>query len=437
MGITGSCGNPAWGVSTGISCGPDDNNGLWTSVLLGAFVFKAAVTRDPADIATAWHYFGGMSLLNDVTGIRGFPARSPTMPNETWPSGDPEWWASPSLPGWHFKGSTSSDETDGHAFVYPLVKQVGVGVMNSRRPCLSEHARLSFSFIQILAPINGNVSGGDAAADLLLNLVRNIVSHNFTLEDPAGVPTEWGHWEPLTVNFNRSWSDTKSLNSLEVLAYINAALDVATDPQDVSLLLAAYDTLVAAGYHVNMRSTRINAPCDINYSDDELLFLSHFTFLFSERGQTNESVHAAGDISLRQTWLSGIAATRSTLYAGLFLAMTGQTPTPLSPTSRASSHVEAGGRLGDRWDPSTLESLATIVWGLRTWPLELTDWPTQNSARLDVVPQPGVNRFGQTGDGTRVLPVNERNHGRWNADPYTWDGGSGRCVFLVDRSSLL
>ena len=87
-------------------------------------MFKAAVTADPADIALAWHYFGGMSLLNEVTGIKGFPARSPTEPNETWPSGDPAWFPSPSLPGWHFKGTTSSDETDGHAFVYPLVKQV-------------------------------------------------------------------------------------------------------------------------------------------------------------------------------------------------------------------------------------------------------------------------------------------------------------------------
>jgi hypothetical protein len=34
---------------------------------------------------------------------------------------------------------------------------------------------------QILAPVNGNVTGGDAAADLLLNFVRNVVTHNFTL----------------------------------------------------------------------------------------------------------------------------------------------------------------------------------------------------------------------------------------------------------------
>lgn len=303
------------------------------------------------------------------------------------------------------------------------------------------------SLIQILAPVNGNVTGGDAAAELLLNLARNIVEHNFTLlvrvylqlrrchpftawisgvQDPTGVPTQWGHWDPPTINYVQSWSDTKSLNSLEILAYINAALDVATDPADVALLLAGYDTLVAAGYAINMRNTRINAPCDVNFSDDELLFLSHFTFMFSGRGQTNASVNAVGAASLRQSWISGIAASRSTLYASMYLSMTGQTPVPISPAAQSSARVAADGRLGDRWDPTLLQTLATVVWGLRTWPLELTDWPTQNSARLDVVPQPGVNRFGATGDGTRVLPVNERVQDRWNADPYTWDGGSGR-----------
>lgn len=81
--------------------------------------------RDPADIAAAWHYFDGMHLLFDVTGIKGYPARGPTMPNETWPGPDsPSWHTSPTMPGWHFESRTSSDQIDGHVFVYPLVKQV-------------------------------------------------------------------------------------------------------------------------------------------------------------------------------------------------------------------------------------------------------------------------------------------------------------------------
>ena len=110
--------------------------------------------------------------------------------------------------------------------------------------------------------------------------------------------------------------------------------------------------------------------------------------------------------------------------------MTGATPVPLRPSKQpfvtaASSLLLVDGRVGDTWDPTMLQSLATVVWGLRTWPLELTDWPTANSGRADIVPQPMDNRFGQPGDATRVLPVNERVQDRWNADPYTMDGGSG------------
>jgi hypothetical protein len=270
LGITGSCGFSAWGVSSNPVCGPDDNNGLWTSVVVGAFTFKAAVTRDPADIALAWHYFGGMHLLHEVTGIQGYPARSPTMPNETWPSGDPAWHASPSLPGWHFKGTTSSDETDGHAFAYPLVAKVCHLPLPSvqqqlcvMRSC--DFVRCALPTSQILAPLNGNTTGRDAANKLLLDMARYIVSNNFTLRDVDGQPTQWGHWEPPKINYDRSWSDTKALNSLEILSYINAALEIATDPADVALLTQGYATLLAAGYDVNIRNTRINAPCDINY----------------------------------------------------------------------------------------------------------------------------------------------------------------------------
>jgi hypothetical protein len=149
-------------------------------------------------------------------------------------------------------------------------------------------------------------------------------------------------------------------------------------------------------------------------SDDELLFFSYFAYLASPRGRANATVRDIGLASLQQSWVSGVAASRSTLFSGMFLVLTGHTPLPLD-RSRVDPGLPAFS-----WSPSTLQTLATVVWGLRTLPLELTEWPTQNSARLDVLPLPGVS-----GDGTRVLPANERLQNRWNADPYTWDGGSG------------
>jgi hypothetical protein len=67
-----------------------------------------------------------------------------------------------------------------------------------------------------------------------------------------------------------------------------------------------------------------------------------------------------------------------------------------------------------------------IAWNLRTWPVELVDWPAKNSHRLDVTLDPdAVGRATPGNEGLAVLPANERAQCRWNADPYDLDGGSG------------
>ncbi len=44
----------------------------------------------------------------------------------------------------------------------------------------------------------------------------------------------------------------------------------------------------------------------------------------------------------------------------------------------------------------------------------------------DIFTNPLVNREGQFAtESTRVLPANERNQDRWNADPYQMNGGDG------------
>lgn len=68
---------------------------------------------------------------------------------------------------------------------------------------------------------------------------------------------------------------------------------------------------------------------------------------------------------------------------------------------------------------------ADVLWNLRTWSVELVDWPTQNSHRQDLARDPNADRFGIQGDATVVLPMYEREQGRWNADPFSMDGGGG------------
>lgn len=54
-----------------------------------------------------------------MTDVEGLMARSVVGENST--VDGPEWYDSSSIPGWRWKGDTSSDEVVGHMWVYPLV----------------------------------------------------------------------------------------------------------------------------------------------------------------------------------------------------------------------------------------------------------------------------------------------------------------------------
>ena len=109
---------------------------------------------------------------------------------------------------------------------------------------------------------------------------------------------------------------------------------------------------------------------------------------------------AAGRASLARTW-SILKRQRSAMWNGLAVLL-GQ-PIP-------------------EGDPAA----ADAVWSLRTFPLDLIDWPTRNSHRLDITVDPDLQRDYQRGDESiDVLPANERSQARWNADPHDMDGGSG------------
>lgn len=107
---------------------------------------------------------------------------------------------------------------------------------------------------------------------------------------------------------------------------------------------------------------------------------------------------------LRSAFDAEVGSERSALWGTIFLAARG-----------ARDDAERG------------RVTADILWSLRTWPLELIDWPVINSDRLDLRFRPGADRFGRAHGRTyRVLPANERRQYRWNADPFdVRDGGTG------------
>ena len=63
---------------------------------------------------------------------------------------------------------------------------------------------------------------------------------------------------------------------------------------------------------------------------------------------------------------------------------------------------------------------------LQTWPLELVDWPTNNSLRQDIFidPTPNID-LEYNVEALEILPCNERPQGMWNANPFQLSGGTG------------
>ena len=87
-GISATVHLPEWGNLTSYVNGPTANDGLWSSIYLQSQIFRYAVTKDPTAKKNAWKTFDGMMILFNVTGIRGYPARSFTKasspPSDSW-----------------------------------------------------------------------------------------------------------------------------------------------------------------------------------------------------------------------------------------------------------------------------------------------------------------------------------------------------------------
>lgn len=131
-GMVAECGLASFGdVSAPVTQADNDNNGLWTSLVVGAEYMRYAVTREPEALQSASTYLRGMVLLNNVTGVAGLVARSACGPAEkgvtchTNPT-DGHWVNSsaPGYAGWIWKRDASSDEVVGHAFAFSVAARL-------------------------------------------------------------------------------------------------------------------------------------------------------------------------------------------------------------------------------------------------------------------------------------------------------------------------
>lgn len=399
-----------------LSCNPEptDNDGLWTSWLVAAEAFRYKVTQNESARLNAMAFYEGMKFLVDVTGISGLPARSVMKYNDTgkhdiplasinitsategsgmFPrsigeeigSGDLDeesgstWHPSTSFPDWQWKGDTSSDEIVGHIFANAIAFDLVAKTIKEKQEVMH-------------------------TLDSIIGYIKN---NNYTLIDVTNRTTHWGVWSPSVLNFNQSWADEHGLNSLEILTGLLTAFWMTGKTTYLEGWQELYNGSTDGVFNhfgLNMINQKITFPRDINYSDDELAFLPYFSYFFSlkhlaarDKRFEQPEMWNIPLLSLKRAW-KYVGKERSAAWTSIYGYITGEI--------------------------DNVELTSDIVWSLRHWPLELVQWRTQNSHRLDIRFNSEQDRnFRSRSQSTRVLPPNERTQLRWSGNPYQLDWG--------------
>jgi len=203
---------------------------------------------------------------------------------------------------------------------------------------------------------------------------------------------------------------------VQMLAYLTAAVALAQPGSSAAVMAtAALSQLLAPGvdYGGNIVNTKIEAPTDDNFSDDELTFLPFATLCLACTSPTLNcsavypTLWQQVQLAVGRTYLF-VSRSRPSLW-GLVWGLCQGPP---------------GGQMQQRvWDD--------VAWQLGNWPRDHIDWPLINSNRADVVVDPQPDRNGRFGVQSRsILPPRERGTYRWNANPFYMDsGGQGVAAF--------
>ena len=287
-----------------------DNDGLWTALYAAGECFRYGATHDPAARKLAQRSMTAIQDLERLSGIPGYPARAVVRDGEKHVfllQG--AWHRSKVDPAVQWKGNTSSDELDGHYFIYPI-------------------------YYDLVA----DAKEKESLRESIRRITDHLLSHNYQLYDLDGKPTRWAIFNPENLNDNPAWEEERGLNSLSMLAYLKAAYHITGDDK----YQRAYEDLILNHHYLlNTLHLKQLPPYSINHSDDQLAFLGYYTLL---RYETNPEYRRILLLSLERSW-KAVRAERSPLFNFIYEALTG--------------------RAGATED--SVETLEEWPWDLRAW----------------------------------------------------------------------
>ena len=338
-----------------------DNDGLWTAMYLAAMAYRYAVTGEFDARMKARRAFDALKKLERITPIKGLYARTYRRLDEPLPHQDNGEWH-PSEDGeTEWKGDTSSDESVGHYYAYGLYYDLVADQQEKKE------------------------------ISILVQLITDyLIANNYDLIDVDGEPTRWGRWgEDYYESAEGDYE--KALRSLELLSFLKTTYHITGD----RIYQEAYLERVRKGYaHFTLEYRRWGSEeWEINFSDDELYYLSIYPLLKYEKDPALRALYMD---SLRFTW--------------------NQVQPEMNPLWNYMSAALGAGPLTDSYRSDSRKTLERI-------PMELVRWNTKNSHRIDVRMNRSPDRHGKD-FLVRVLPIDERPLHKHNGNPYVADGGS-------------
>jgi len=263
----------------------NDNDGLWTSIYAAAECFRYAVAPSPEALANARKAVEAMLFLEEVTGRRGFPARSFIRKGDPMP-GEGEWhWTQDGQ--YYWKGDTSSDEIVGHFFMFGIAYDLLPDPVLKRR-----------------------------IVETCTRCMDHILDHGYQLVGPEGKPTTWGWWSPDKL---AAQPDERALNSLQWLSFLKTAWHLTGRERYAK----EYQKAVTEWKYTDLIGRVNEFRTEMNYSDEELVMLPFYGVFQYER---DPALLAAYRRALDEWWKN---IQREACPLWTFIYLTGQPEAPV------------------------------------------------------------------------------------------------------------
>ena len=371
----------------------DDNDGQWTQEAIGGLCYAYAVTGDERYYEAARASIENMMLLIDIPAAqfeeaglgRGFISRSVVRDDEGVifdNKATQSNWHLVEYEGrqYYWKDDTSSDETTGHFYGFPIYYDL----------CAKDDAeRLE-------------------VGQYVVDLAGYIFDHGYQLIDLDGGPTEHGYWQPERLAI--------AVDGME--ACMAAGHDIA-DCADVAFgggFLNSAEILGAmvAAWHVSGEERFLDAYESLvsDHRYDELATFDEYQMTWTQPGIANYCDHELGDLAFLTLLRYDPNADRRALWLQSILDANeyelGER-NPLKSLAIASAGKEIPG-------------LEAGVRTLQEFPHDLRLWRTDNSHRTDYEQGPN-DRHGDP-QFTKAPPYDETLVKRWDQNPYAIITGS-------------